>query len=64
MQDVDLMDKIDTISSQLSGGQMRKLSVAIALIGDPKVSDFIIVFIMIITYMLVIEKRKYYVNII
>jgi ABC-type lipoprotein export system ATPase subunit len=34
---VGLMPKIDTASSSLSGGMKRKLSVTIALIGDPKV---------------------------
>ena len=33
------MDKIDVRSSQLSGGQKRKLSLAIALIGDPQVGN-------------------------
>ena len=34
--DVDLQHQMDTYSKDLSGGQKRKLSVAIALIGDPK----------------------------
>ena len=37
LRDVDITDKRDTRSRELSGGQKRKLSVAIALIGDPKV---------------------------
>ena len=37
IHDVDLVEKADTRSKKLSGGQKRKLSVAIALIGDPKV---------------------------
>ncbi|RUS70602.1 hypothetical protein EGW08_021637, partial [Elysia chlorotica] len=36
LQDVDLVSQADTFASNLSGGQKRKLSVAIALIGDPK----------------------------
>ena len=36
LDEVDLKDKADNISSKLSGGQKRKLSVGIALIGDPK----------------------------
>ena len=34
--DINLADKTDTIVKKLSGGQKRKLSVGIALIGDPK----------------------------
>lgn len=37
LKDVDLDDKSSTLSKDLSGGQKRKLCVAIALIGDPKV---------------------------
>lgn len=37
MQKLDLVDKQNTMSSKLSGGQKRKLSVAIALIGGSKV---------------------------
>jgi ATP-binding cassette subfamily A (ABC1) protein 3 len=36
LDDIDLLEKKDTPSSQLSGGQKRKLSVCIALIGGPK----------------------------
>ena len=36
LRDVDLEDQMETFSKDLSGGQKRKLSVAIALIGDPK----------------------------
>ena len=35
--DIDLEDKRNTLSKKLSGGQKRKLSVGIALIGDPKI---------------------------
>ena len=38
MNSVDLLDQADVLASKLSGGQKRKLSVAMALIGDPKVS--------------------------
>uniref|UniRef100_H2YP12 ABC transporter domain-containing protein n=1 Tax=Ciona savignyi TaxID=51511 RepID=H2YP12_CIOSA len=34
---VDLEDQVDTLSIKLSGGQKRKLSVGIAIIGDPKI---------------------------
>ncbi|KAI2474174.1 ATP binding cassette (ABC) protein subfamily A member, partial [Diabrotica virgifera virgifera] len=37
IRQIDLVDKIDTKSKDLSGGQKRKLSVGIALIGDPKI---------------------------
>ncbi|XP_064640640.1 cholesterol transporter ABCA5-like isoform X2 [Lineus longissimus] len=37
LDDVGLGDKADAFAKDLSGGQKRKLSVAIALIGDPKV---------------------------
>ena len=37
IQEVGLVEKTHILSSQLSGGQKRKLSVAIALIGDSKV---------------------------
>ena len=37
IKDVDLVEKTDFSSKNLSGGQKRKLSVGIALIGDPKV---------------------------
>ena len=35
--EVNLEEKTDTIAKLLSGGQKRKLSVGIALIGDPKI---------------------------
>lgn len=34
---VGLSDKLDCLASELSGGQRRKLSVAIAFLGDPAV---------------------------
>ena len=37
LEDVDLADKKDDIVKNLSGGQKRKLSVGVALIGDPKI---------------------------
>ena len=37
IKDVDLVEKTEIPSKSLSGGQKRKLSVGIALIGDPKV---------------------------
>lgn len=36
IEDVDLLDKTDYLAKNLSGGQRRKLSVAIAFIGDSK----------------------------
>jgi ATP-binding cassette subfamily A (ABC1) protein 5 len=37
LQKVDLVDSKKTYAKNLSGGQKRKLSIAIALIGDPRV---------------------------
>ncbi|KAK7506756.1 hypothetical protein BaRGS_00002231 [Batillaria attramentaria] len=37
LKDVDMSDQAAVRSSKLSGGQKRKLSVAMALIGDPKI---------------------------
>lgn len=36
-KEVNLGDKLDELASNLSGGQRRKLSLAIAFIGSPKV---------------------------
>ena len=36
MKDVDVYDKKDTMAKNLSGGNRRKLSVAIALVGGSK----------------------------
>lgn len=35
--EVDLLDKMDDRSEELSGGQRRKLSVAIAFLGNPRI---------------------------
>lgn len=37
MEELKLSDKAKVASDKLSGGQKRKLSVGIALIGDPKI---------------------------
>lgn len=37
LRDIDLADKANTFAKHLSGGQKRKLSVGIAVIGDPRV---------------------------
>ena len=37
LKDIDLEEKRDVLAKKLSGGQKRKLSVGIALIGDPKI---------------------------
>lgn len=39
LDSLGLAEKGDEFASKLSGGQKRKLSVAIALIGDPKVKN-------------------------
>lgn len=37
LNDVSLTDKRETLARDLSGGQKRKLCLAMALIGDPKI---------------------------
>ena len=37
LTEIDLLDQIDIQAENLSGGQKRRLSLAIALVGDPKV---------------------------
>lgn len=37
LRDIDLTDKANSPAKHLSGGQKRKLSIGIAIIGDPKV---------------------------
>jgi hypothetical protein len=37
LRDIDLVDKANTFAKHLSGGQKRKLSIGIAVIGDPRV---------------------------
>lgn len=37
LTDLDLMEKADFVSANLSGGQKRKLCIGIAIIGDPKI---------------------------
>lgn len=37
LEEVGLQDKVDSRSKDLSGGQQRKLQVALALVGEPKV---------------------------
>ncbi|XP_060533320.1 cholesterol transporter ABCA5-like [Cylas formicarius] len=37
LRDIDLLDKANSAAKHLSGGQKRKLSVGIAVIGDPKI---------------------------
>jgi len=37
LKQVDLMDKKEALVSTLSGGQKRRLSLAISAIGDPKI---------------------------
>ncbi|XP_046683568.1 cholesterol transporter ABCA5-like isoform X3 [Homalodisca vitripennis] len=37
LQDIDLEDKANSQTKDLSGGQKRKLSVGIAIVGDPKI---------------------------
>lgn len=44
LRDVDLTEKTNSQAKHLSGGQKRKLSVGIAIIGDPKVRARILCF--------------------
>ncbi|KAK8811367.1 hypothetical protein WA158_003101 [Blastocystis sp. Blastoise] len=37
LEEIDLLDKKDTLIKNLSGGMKRKVNVAIAFIGDPKI---------------------------
>ncbi|XP_026281728.1 cholesterol transporter ABCA5 isoform X3 [Frankliniella occidentalis] len=37
LADLDLLEKADFVSANLSGGQKRKLCIGIAIIGDPKI---------------------------
>jgi ATP-binding cassette subfamily A (ABC1) protein 5 len=37
LRDIDLVDKANASAKHLSGGQKRKLSIGIAVIGDPKI---------------------------
>lgn len=41
LRDIDLTDKANVSAKHLSGGQKRKLSIGIAVIGDPKVNTFV-----------------------
>ena len=43
LKDVQLEEQRDTLSKDLSGGQKRKLSLAMALMGDPKVGQGIVI---------------------
>jgi len=40
LEDVGLSAERNTMSKKLSGGQKRKLSLAMAIIGDPRVSTY------------------------
>lgn len=40
---LNVIQKKDELTSNLSGGMKRKLSLAIALVGNPKVSNGVIV---------------------
>lgn len=42
LRDIDLIDKANTFAKHLSGGEKRKLSVGIAVIGDPRVCSHVI----------------------
>jgi ATP-binding cassette subfamily A (ABC1) protein 5 len=41
LRDIDLADKANTFAKHLSGGEKRKLSVGIAVIGDPRVCSHV-----------------------
>ena len=53
LKDIDLVPKGNTQAGKLSGGQKRKLSIGIALIGDPKVFLWIILFYSIVCLQIV-----------
>ena len=40
LEDVGLSDERNVVSKKLSGGQKRKLSLAMAIIGDPRVDIY------------------------
>ena len=59
LKDIDLVPKGNTQAGKLSGGQKRKLSIGIALIGDPKVCLRIILFYStVFTYKLFITSSS------
>lgn len=45
LQEVSLTEQTHKFAKHLSGGQKRKLSVAIAIIGDPKVCNGLLYFV-------------------
>jgi len=47
MAELDLTDQQNVLPKKLSGGQRRKLSTGIALIGDPKVNCLVMVVILV-----------------
>jgi ABC-type multidrug transport system ATPase subunit len=42
LRDIDLVDKANTFAKHLSAGEKRKLSVGIAVIGDPRVCSRVV----------------------
>jgi ABC-type arginine transport system ATPase subunit len=56
LRDIDLVDKANTFSKHLSGGQKRKLSVGIAVIGDPRVCNRTFLHQALNFYRVILEK--------
>jgi len=56
LRDIDLVDKANTFAKHLSGGQKRKLSVGIAVIGDPRVCNYIFLQSVLNFYIVILEK--------
>jgi ABC-type polar amino acid transport system ATPase subunit len=56
LRDIDLVDKANTFAKHLSGGQKRKLSVGIAVIGDPRVCNHTFIHSVLNFYIVILEK--------
>jgi ABC-type branched-subunit amino acid transport system ATPase component len=59
LRDIDLVDKANTFAKHLSGGQKRKLSVGIAVIGDPRVCNHMLLHEVVNFYRVLLEKLMF-----